>query len=310
MSKARAVFLLWAVTATVAGTLVIGALLVAVTRVAFDSPTLEAFTAACTQWLLPHADPASLAVLAAAALGAVTITAGWRSAARQLRATRRFQRSLRPVRCLPGMPDVSAVDRPVPEAFCVGLLHPRIYVSAPALQALSQAELAAVIAHERHHARRREPLRLLLARTVGDGLFWLPALRRLAERYAALAELAADDAARRATGGRKALASALLAFDAHPSPAAVGIAPQRVASLLGARAGWELPALTLAGAAATLAALGAIAVRLAQTTDHAGLPLPVVLAQLCAVAMALVPVGVGAAILSTVWRAATSVRNG
>jgi hypothetical protein len=199
---------------------------------------------------------------------------------------------------------------PAPEAFCVGLLRPRIFVSAPTLQALSQTELAAVVAHERHHAQRRDPLRLLLARSIGDGLFWLPALRRLADRYAALAELAADDAARRATGGSKALASALLAFDAHPSPAAVGIAPQRVASLLGARVGWELPALTLAGAAATLAALGAVSVRLSQTTDHAGLPLPVVLAQLCAVAMALVPVGVGAATLSAAWRVATSARSG
>ena len=208
------------------------------------------------------------------------------------------------------MPDVSVVDRPAPEAFCVGLLHPSIYVSAPALRALSQTELAAVIAHERHHAQRRDPLRLLLARTIGEGLFWLPALRRLADRYAALAELAADDAARRATGGPKALASALLAFDAHPSPGAVGIAPQRVASLLGARVGWELPTLTLAGAAATLTALGALAVRLAQTIDHAGLPLPVVLAQLCAVAMALVPVAVGAVILSAAWRGATSLRSG
>ena len=208
------------------------------------------------------------------------------------------------------MPDVSVVDHAAPEAFCVGLLRPRIYVSMPALHVLSETELAAVIAHERHHAWRRDPLRLLLARTIGDGLFWLPALRRLADRYAALAELAADDAARRATGGPKALASALLAFDAHPNPAAVGIAPQRVASLLDAPVGWELPALTLAGSAATLAGLSAVAIRLAETTDHAGLPLPVVLNQLCAVAVTLVPVAMGAAMIAVARRVVTSARRG
>ena len=98
-----------------------------------------------------------------------------------------------------------------------------MYVSAGALATLSAAELAAVVAHEGHHADRRDPLRILIARAIGDA-YSLPALAR---REQALAELAADDAAVR-RGGKAPLASALLAF-----PGA--IAPERVDRLAGAR---------------------------------------------------------------------------
>lgn len=210
--------------------------------------------------------------------GAAAIVALLRAAVRQLRATRSFQRALPVIGRLPGVPDVAVVDSPTPEAFCAGLLRPRVYVSTTALRALSRPQLAAVLAHERHHAARRDPLRLLVARTVAEGMFFLPVLGRLTERYAALTELAADEAALQATGGPKALASALLAFDSHTIPAAVGISPQRVDSLLGARLRWELPGLMIAAAAVTLAGVAAVAIRLAQATDHASLPLPVVLA--------------------------------
>lgn len=113
------------------------------------------------------------------------------------------------------------------------------------MRLLSHEELDAVIAHESHHARRRDPLRLLVARSVAADLFFLPVMRRLAERYAAMAELAADEAAVGATRGPRALASALLAFDAHPSPAVVGIAPERIDHLLGRDVRWDLPTLTL-----------------------------------------------------------------
>lgn len=295
MTKARVVLAIWGATATAGVALVTVALAAAVTRVDLAAPSLGELAAACRRWLLPHADPVSLVVLATAGLGAATIIVTWRSAARQLQATRTFERTLGASGRLPGLPDVGVVNRPTPEAFCIGLLRPRIYVSAPAVAALSRSELAAVIAHERHHARRRDPLRLLVARSIGDGLFWLPVLRHLADRYAVLAELAADDAARRASGGSRHLASALLAFDAHPSAAGVGISPQRVDHLMGARIGWELPTLLLAGGAATLAGLSAVAVRLVEATDHAALPLPVVVAQLCMVAMALVPVAAAVA---------------
>lgn len=302
MTEARAVSALWSAVAAAGVALTLGALAAGLTRIDFAAPGIAELAAACRRWLFPHLDVASLAVLAIAGLAAATLFSVWRSGARRLLATRRFERRLRVQRRLPNTPDVAEVDGAAPEAFCIGLVRPRIYVSSAAVATLSEAELAAVIAHERHHASRRDPLRLLVARSLGEGLFWLPVLRRLADRYAALAELAADDAARRATGGPRALASALLAFDAHPT-GVVGISAQRVENLRGARVGWEFPALLLAGAAATIGGAGAATIRLVQATDHSALPLPAVIAQLCMVVMALLPVAAAATAVLAVRRA-------
>ena len=118
-----------------------------------------------------------------------------------------------------------------------------MYVSAGALATLSVAELAAVVAHEGHHADRRDPLRILIARAIGDA-YSLPALPR---REQALAELAADDAAVR-RGGKAPLASALLAFRG-------GIAPERVDRLAGARPVGEVSPAMVYVTAAVIAAL-------------------------------------------------------
>jgi hypothetical protein len=118
-----------------------------------------------------------------------------------------------------------------------------VYVSAGALATLSGAELAAVVAHEGHHADRRDPLRILIARAIGDA-YSLPALPR---REQALAELAADDAAVR-RGGKAPLASALLTFGG-------GIAPERVDRLAGARPVGEVSPAMVYATASVIAAL-------------------------------------------------------
>jgi hypothetical protein len=56
---------------------------------------------------------------------------------------------------------------------------------------------------------------------VGDALRPLPPFTRLAERQATLADLAADAAAVRVLGGRAALASAMMHFEAAVEPARV-----------------------------------------------------------------------------------------
>ena len=117
---------------------------------------------------------------------------------------------------------VAVVPGETPRAFCSGLVRPRIYVSEGALALFGERELAAVVAHEAHHADRRDPLRLLVARAVGDAY----SLRTLPRREQALSELAADAAAVR-RGGAAPLASALLAFPGD-------VAPERVDRLAGA----------------------------------------------------------------------------
>lgn len=114
-------------------------------------------------------------------------------------------------------------------AFTVGWIRPRIYVAAALAARLSPPELASVIAHEGAHAARRDPLRLSLLRFFACTLFWIPALRRLADDLADEAEVLADDAAAR---DPLVLASAILALAEWPrvtsplreagAPAAVG----------------------------------------------------------------------------------------
>ncbi len=96
-------------------------------------------------------------------------------------------------------------------AFTAGLWRPLIYVGEDLARALSPAELAAVVAHEDAHRRRRDPLRLSVWRFLACMLFFLPVLRRLEQDMADEAEVAADDdAVERAAVQPLVLASALL----------------------------------------------------------------------------------------------------
>jgi Zn-dependent protease with chaperone function len=98
---------------------------------------------------------------------------------------------------------------PLP-AFTAGWLRPRIYVARELEQHLRAEELAAVLAHEGAHADRRDPLRLSVLRFLTLTLFWIPALRRLADDFADEAEIRADDIAARKHP--LVLASAILAL--------------------------------------------------------------------------------------------------
>ena len=136
-----------------------------------------------------------------------------------------------------------------PCAFCAGLLRPSIYVSEGTL-AVDPGALRAILAHEEHHRRRRDPLRLVLTRTVGDAFRPLPPFAGLADRQAAVADLLADEAAVAAVGEARPLAAALARFD----ESGAGVAPERVDRLV--RTG---PATTVS-AALPLAAAVALAV--------------------------------------------------
>ncbi|HEU4457015.1 MAG TPA: M56 family metallopeptidase [Longimicrobium sp.] len=95
-------------------------------------------------------------------------------------------------------------------AFTVGWVRPRIYVDYSLAERLQPDELEALLAHEGAHVDRRDPLRLSLLRFLALVLFWLPALRRLAEDVADEAEVQADD--RAARGRPLALASAIVSL--------------------------------------------------------------------------------------------------
>ncbi len=265
--------------------------LVAVDVLSFHTASASALALACSRFALPDAGAASLAALALGSLAAAVVLRVTRSLVRQAAHTRAFLRALRVTAAGPRGSIVFAHD--APRAFCAGLLRPRVFVSDAALRTLGPAELEAVLAHEGHHQRVRDPLRIALARAAGEGLFFFPAARTLAARYGSLAELAADDAAVRARGAR-ALASALLTFEGS-HPAAIGIAPERVEHLLGETPSGKLPLPLLAWSSMMLILGGAIALRLHAARPDAMVNLPLVAAQSCMLLMAVAPLALGAA---------------
>jgi BlaR1 peptidase M56 len=250
-------------------------------------PSPGSVAEACDRWLA-SGGPGALLVLGVSALGLTSLGLGMRSARRQLAASRCYLERL-PIsdqRIALGATTCRLIDSAAPHAFCAGYVRPHVYVSRGAIEQLSREELRAVVGHELHHARRRDPLRLLLARSLADALFFIPLLRRSSERYAALGELAADEAAvRRLDGRRPPLASALLKLspaDAQPA-SVIGIAPERVDHLLGdARAGrWRLPPSLASRSAVVLLGLAALLAASAHGLIVTNLNLPILLAAGC-----------------------------
>jgi hypothetical protein len=255
----------------------------------------------------PQLNPAGAVVLVLATIGLVVLVLAARSALRQLRIHRRLERSLVawPLGDQPSEePDVWIVPDPRPRAFCAGLWRPRIYVTSGALDVLEPDELRAVVAHEACHRARRDPLRFALAQVLGEAAFFLPALRRLGERYRALAELAADEAAVRACGGDRApLARALLALAGplHGAPdgsAGLGIEPERVDGLMGRPLRLPRVAPVVLVSLASALVMGAAAVAVGRgAAIQASLRLPLLSGQPCVLMLALLPVLLGAGAL-------------
>jgi hypothetical protein len=92
---------------------------------------------------------------------------------------------------------------------CYGTIHRYVVISAGMLERLDADELAAVIAHELEHARRRDPTKALAIKVASRALFYLPLARHLGDQALVAAELGADDSAV-STVGRPALIRALL----------------------------------------------------------------------------------------------------
>ena len=279
----------------VGGLATLATLVVALRSVELTPLSPAALVSACRRFFLADPSAGALLALSLTALGAVVLILAGLSLARQLRAHRRFHAGLSPVggAQIAGSP-VTLVEDPRPRAFCAGYVRPRIYLSSGALGRLSDPQLRAVVAHERHHMLRHDPLRILLARVLGHSLFFMPVLRRLAERYRALSELAADEKAVHREGAG-ALASALLAFGERGDPAVVvGIARERVDHLLGQGPRWELPISLLAGSLVAIALLVAVTVGAEPLMSSASLNVPMLLAQACMVAMAALALLAGA----------------
>jgi predicted transcriptional regulator len=227
----------------------------------------------------PRLNAAAWILLGLALVGGSALAVVLRALLRQRRAYRRFVADLDIVGALDERPEVHVIADPRPQAFCAGYLRPAVYVSQAAVRLLPPDQLEAVLAHEHHHRRVRDPLRFASGRILSQGLFFVPALRALFARYADLAELRADAAAvRAAAGGRAALASALLAFEASGG----GVSPHRVDSLLGLPAAWRHPRGRVGASVGALVILIASTLAASRTASaQATLNLPLLSSEPC-----------------------------
>jgi Zn-dependent protease with chaperone function len=109
----------------------------------------------------------------------------------------------------PKVPGALVVDHPAAAAYCVPGLRSRIVISAGALALLDQAEVAAVLAHERAHLRERHDLVLLPFAALVRAFPRSRLASRAHSAVALLVEMLADDRALRQRPARE-LATALL----------------------------------------------------------------------------------------------------
>lgn len=252
-------------------------------------PLAQAVLALCQRLpilshLTGHAPPLVLAFLLLAATwsglsAARTAVAGTVATARFTRSLRRWQRPL-PVRLAAAARELDLTDSvifldlPAPQAYCAGFVRPQVAVSRGLLEILDDGALLAVLAHERQHLQRRDPLRYLIADTLVDAAAMVPLAVALRQRMEARIEIAADRAALRVVPPG-ALARALLAVvsasaaaPAVPGLAGLSATEARIAQIAGKPALPAIPRWALATSLALAALVIGVATSLAQTAEQ------------------------------------------
>jgi BlaR1 peptidase M56 len=242
----------------------------------------------------PAANVDAIVVMILALVGGVVTARALRGAVREARVSRRFHRRLLDQDPQP-LHGALLIADPLPRAFCAGLMRPQVYVSTGAVAFLDEAALTAVLAHERYHASRHDPLRLAVARVLARAVFFLPGLDDLARRQQSLAELSADEwAVNSDSENRSALARAMLAFSDATTSGSVGIDPSRVDHLLGEPPSWRFPALASLAAVFVLVLLtGVVALFGRVASGSATLAPPFLSGQPCVLVLAAIPIALG-----------------
>ncbi len=243
---------------------------------------LGGLLAACEMALrAQYAHPGGAALAGAGVALAVAVAGrmAWCTAAvlgASARAGRRHRRRLRLAGHVDARLGAVVVDHGEPAVYCLPGAGRPVVVTTAALRALDEAQLAAVLAHERAHQAGRHHLLVALASVPAAAFPRVPGFRMARDEVARLAELAADDAAA-ARSPRLAVAEALLTLGTAPAGAAAlgaggSTAAARVRRMIAApdplsraaAASWALgvvalvvlPLVLLAGPAVTALAMG------------------------------------------------------
>jgi Zn-dependent protease with chaperone function len=182
-----------------------------------------------------------LAVLLAVA-SVAGLAAAWRYGHRVRRARRRTAEHATAARIVgralpgaapPGAGSAGAVvlDDARPAAYCVAGRPPVIVVTRGTLDVLDDAQLAAVLEHERAHLSGRHHVLVLAVRALAAAFPCVPLFSAGAGAVALLTEMRADDAAARPaagrSGGRGALIAALVAIATAQALPSDGLLPGR-----------------------------------------------------------------------------------
>jgi len=159
------------------------------------------------EWMLLGAASTGAGVVIARVVAAQFAT--WRSVGALLRSS--------------GKADDGLIPSNAPLSVTAGLFRPLVLISTGLRERVCPEVLAVVVEHERAHARRRDPLRLVAAALLSAG--HLPGTRRLLLSDLALAcEQAADDEAARAVGDRVRVAEAIVAVERVMGSSHAGLA--------------------------------------------------------------------------------------
>jgi len=162
--------------------------------------------------------------------GIIMIVLGWRYG-HSLRRARSKTRAHAEAARITGHPVAGAdaaflLDAAQPAVYCVPGRPPAIVLTTGALAVLNPGQLRVVLDHERAHLAGRHHLLLAVTRSLAAVAPAVPLFARGTSEVARLAEMRADDVARRAGGeqGGRTLLTALLAMGAglaaRPGPAA------------------------------------------------------------------------------------------
>jgi hypothetical protein len=111
-----------------------------------------------------------------------------------------------------------ALRRPrvMPPIATVGVVRPQVVIADEVRAALDPAALAAALAHEHAHVRRRDPLRIWLAQIATDLQWPSPSARRRLAHWLGALELARDEEARLDGAPGDDLAAAVVAVARMP----------------------------------------------------------------------------------------------
>jgi len=154
---------------------------------------------------------AGLVLLCTLATGAARLRAGRRAALRHAQTARLVGQQVADL-------EATVLDDPRPAAYCLPGPQPTVVLTTGTLQLLDDAQLAAVLAHERAHLASRHHLLMTMARTGRVVFPFIPLMREADTQVARLTELHADDAARAGDSSPLATALVILATSGATAP--------------------------------------------------------------------------------------------